>query len=212
MGYPIPGSLGYLTGFGAISAVSVTTSGAVIASGRVTGAGFTSSTDGSAGTPAYGYSSTPGLGMYRVSNYNSFAVGSAQKFVAGTEVASASAIPLQALGSLDLFAQGAASIGADQDNYAGPVSAAASSFWAITPTGASRTITGVANGSQGRILFVVNDAASGSGLNLVLANASASSLAANRILGTNGAAVTIPPQGMAVLRHNGTNWRAGLFA
>jgi hypothetical protein len=69
MGYPIPGTRGYLTGLGAITPTSITTTGAIsgaaiTGTGRITGAGFTSSITGAAGTPSYNWSADPTLGLY----------------------------------------------------------------------------------------------------------------------------------------------------
>lgn len=55
--YPIPGSRGYLTGLGTVA-------GDVTFTGRVTGAGFSSSILGSPTTPAYNWTSRTGDGFY----------------------------------------------------------------------------------------------------------------------------------------------------
>jgi len=201
--YPIPGSRGYLAGFGPIAQDLTTT-------GRMTAAGFTSSTAGTAGSPAYAYSAAAGRGMYLSGVYSVLASGSAGVFFAGTEVAPSGA-PLQIQHGLQLYSVGSANLGADANDYAGPSSAAIVTRWIITPTGADRTITGIANGAQGVTLWIKNGAAAASGLDIILAHASGSSAAANRINHASGGALTIPPQGLAVIIHDGTDWTGGLF-
>lgn len=55
--FPMPGSRGYLTGFGPIAQDITTT-------GRLTAAGFTSSIAGTATLPAYNWSADPNNGPY----------------------------------------------------------------------------------------------------------------------------------------------------
>lgn len=65
MGYPFFGGRGgYLSGFGALEATSLTTTGDATVGGRTTSAGFTSSIAGTAGVPAYNWSADPNNGPY----------------------------------------------------------------------------------------------------------------------------------------------------
>lgn len=56
----------YVRGLTAITATSLTTSGAVTVGGRTTSAGFSSSIDGDATTPAYNWSGDTNIGVFRV--------------------------------------------------------------------------------------------------------------------------------------------------
>lgn len=72
-------------------------------------------------------------------------------------------------------------------------------------TDASRTITGFSQGETGKNLYVLNVGSN----DLVLANQSASSAAANRIITGYGANLTIPSDGAARLWYDSTTtkWR-----
>lgn len=77
-------------------------------------------------------------------------------------------------------------------------------LWRLT-SDAARTITGIANGVEGRALVVINVGAN----NIVLANQSASSAAANRIITATGADVTLAADDSAMLIYDNTSarWR-----
>lgn len=94
-----------------------------------------------------------------------------------------------------------AQITADQNNYA--LSAAAGVF--RLSTDAARTVTGFTNGVDGRRVQIFNVGAQ----NLIVANQSASSTAANRVITGTGASVTIAADGAARLVYDGTTarWR-----
>lgn len=70
---------------------------------------------------------------------------------------------------------------------------------------ASRNITGIAGGADGRIIYLFNVGAQ----DIVLTNADAASAEANRILTGTGASVTVAANGQAVLVYDGTSsrWR-----
>lgn len=108
-------------------------------------------------------------------------------------------------GRFSLVALSPAQITADQNDY-NPESTATnrSSFWRLS-TDASRTVTGIANGLDGRILVIAN---AGS-FDLVIANQSASSTAGNRIITGTGADVTVAADGTATLIYDNTTarWR-----
>lgn len=89
------------------------------------------------------------------------------------------------------------------NNY-NPTGLAAASVLRLT-SDASRTITGIATGADGRTLLIYNYGAQ----DIVLANASASSTAANRILTGTGSDITMTPgmSKMLVYELGGTNWR-----
>lgn len=92
----------------------------------------------------------------------------------------------------------------NQNNY-DPAGLAGASTLRLS-TDATRTITGLAGGTDGRVLVLENV---GSNL-LVLAHASGSSTAANRFLLPDSADLTIRPGRAVVLRYDGTasRWRA----
>lgn len=74
-------------------------------------------------------------------------------------------------------------------------------------TDASRTITGFAGGTQGRILIVFNVGSNA----LVLANQSASSTATNRIITGHGANITVDADNSASLWYDNTTQRWRVF-
>jgi hypothetical protein len=98
-----------------------------------------------------------------------------------------------------------AQITADQNDY-NPESTASnrSSAWRIS-SDASRNVTGIAQGLNGRLLFLVNIGAQ----NIVLQNENASSAAANRIITGTGADVTLAADDTAILWYDSTTarWR-----
>lgn len=95
-----------------------------------------------------------------------------------------------------------AQVTADQNNYA-PANFATAAALRIT-TDANRTITGLAGGASGRVVAIYNIGS----FNLVLANESASSTAANRF--ATGSDVTLTPDTGVVLQYDATTlrWRA----
>jgi hypothetical protein len=71
----------------------------------------------------------------------------------------------------------------------------------INLTGAStQTITGIANGTNGKILYISDNAATSA----VLSNNSSSSSVGDRIVSPNGADLALAPNGAATLIYNGT--------
>lgn len=78
----------------------------------------------------------------------------------------------------------------------------------VDPGGAARQITGITGGADGRLLLLCN-VATGTTNTITLVNDSASSTAANRILGINGANVVIRPGGSCLLWYDSTSsrWR-----
>lgn len=75
---------------------------------------------------------------------------------------------------------------------------------------ASRTITGLADGSTGRNLCIINVGS----FNIVLANQSASSTAANRIITGTGANLTVASDDIVKLYYDSTTarWRVTSFS
>ena len=94
-----------------------------------------------------------------------------------------------------------ATLTASQNDYS-PTGLATASVLRLA-TDATRTLTGLAGGADGRVLLVVNVGAQ----NLVLADESSSSSAANRF--GFDASVTLPPEAAATLWYDGTaaRWR-----
>jgi len=97
--------------------------------------------------------------------------------------------------SLDAFT-------ADQNNLTLPNG----NSFRLSTDGVARTITGVANVSTGRVIYILNVAG---GANISLANDSASSTEQNRILTGTGGTVAIQPDRAAILIYDGedTRWR-----
>jgi hypothetical protein len=93
----------------------------------------------------------------------------------------------------------------DVDNY-GPTDLDRAAQLRIDGGASNRNITGIRAGVDGQELVVANIGTTNS---LVLVHESGSSTAANRILGANGANVTIRPTGMCRLIYDGTSsrWR-----
>lgn len=75
---------------------------------------------------------------------------------------------------------------------------------------ASRTITGLADGATGRFLYLMNVGAN----NIVLANQSGSSVAANRVITGTGANLTIQADDISFLYYDSTTarWRVVSFS
>ena len=97
--------------------------------------------------------------------------------------------------SLDAFT-------ADQNNLTLPNG----NSFRLSTDGVARTITGVANVSTGRVIYILNVAG---GANISLANDSASSTEQNRILTGTGGTVAMQPDRAAILIYDGedTRWR-----
>jgi len=108
-------------------------------------------------------------------------------------------------GRFSLVALTPAQITADQNDY-NPESTATnrSSFWRIS-SDASRAITGIANGLDGRFLVLVNVGSNA----ITLKNEDAGSSAANRIITGIGATVTLDADDTAELIYDSTTsrWR-----
>lgn len=192
------GFRGMLSGFGAINAPSLTTTGAVSASSFLSG-------DGSAGTPSYGFASVAGMGWYKSGAGTMTAVVSstAQVAVSNGDVT---------LALSDLRARAAVVLGgevtpsqitADQHDYAGVTS---TKTIARISTDASRTITGFSVGFFNRIIVVQNVGAQ----DLVLAHQNLSSTDINRIITTTAASLTLTAGQAAMLIYDDTadRWRA----
>lgn len=94
-----------------------------------------------------------------------------------------------------------ADISADQNDYS---IGTTGSYFRLVPTGADRTLTGIADGADGRMVILRNISAT---RNLILANESASSTAANRIVTTSGSDLTIAPSKTAQLIYDSPSSR-----
>ena len=189
-------------------AVSGGTIGALTSTGRITGAGFTSSVNGDATTPAYNFSSSAGTGHAFVASKLTSAVGgSAILEVQSTFVDTTVGIAYRTGGRLQAYTIHAANVTGQIDNYApGEVS-----ILQLNPT-AARSMTGMVAVSLGDFKFIKNVAAAGSGFNLTLEHDHASSSAGNKFSGAGGADVVVPPQGLALAIYNGATsaWDAYL--
>lgn len=77
-------------------------------------------------------------------------------------------------------------------------------------TDASRTITGFANGEQGRKIIIINVGS----FNLVIANQSGSSSASNRVITGTGANLTVAADDIVVMYYDSTTarWRVVSFS
>ena len=87
-------------------------------------------------------------------------------------------------------------LNANQNNY----SFGSTSLLYVTPASADRTVTGLLAGSDGQQLTIHNVGS----FDLILANESGSSSAANQILTGTGASLTVPPDKAVTLTYNGT--------
>lgn len=94
-----------------------------------------------------------------------------------------------------------AQITANQNNYS-PTGLTTATTLLLT-SDASRDITGIASPASGIVLWIYNIGAQ----NIVLKHESASSTAANRIIGTAGADVTLTPNRAAMLRYSNSQTR-----
>lgn len=106
-------------------------------------------------------------------------------------------------GRFSLVALSPASITANQNDY-NPESAALdkSSFWRLT-SDAARTITGIANGLDGRLLVIRNVGS----FNLTFSHQSGSSSAANRMIAQSGADIVVAPNATLGLIYDNTTQR-----
>lgn len=95
-----------------------------------------------------------------------------------------------------------AQITADQNNY----NPGTGSFHRLS-TDAARTITGFVAEATGSPMFIANVGA----FNLVIANESASSTAANRVITGTGADVTLNPDDSAIFLYDGASARWRMF-
>jgi len=97
---------------------------------------------------------------------------------------------------------------ADVDDFA-PLGGNVATVFRLTPVGATRTITGLAGGVLGRIVWIVNPANTGQNLNIV--GESAMSAAANRFRpanGNNGSGNdTMRPSSAQAFVYDGTRWQ-----
>lgn len=102
-------------------------------------------------------------------------------------------------------------ITADQNNYA-PTGFATAVNIRLTSDTNGRHITGIAGGTPGRVVRLINASATGSGLTIMLDIESASSTAANRFAGfTVGTQISLNPGGGQMLWYDGTASRWILF-
>jgi len=102
----------------------------------------------------------------------------------------------------------AQTIASDQNNYLAGTSRAYHQSW--SPSGADRTVTGLAfsgTHTAGEVHRIFNPSAS---FNIILANESASSTAANRFTSSTGADITIAPNNAVEIFYDGvtSRWRA----
>lgn len=184
--------------------------------------------DGSLTSPAYAFASESGLGFYRPSpgvlgiaawGANVASV-SGSAFVVNEDAVNidfrisgdnktscllidGSEDEVSVDGRFSLRALTPPQITADQNDYA-PESPATSrsSFWRLS-SDATRTITGIANGYNGRFLTLWNVGSA----NIILANESTSSTAVNRILTGTGADITLAPNEGVDLTYDATTQR-----
>lgn len=151
--------------------------------------------DGTVSTPSLAFASDADTGLYRaVTNSISVACGG----VRAMHISNTGAL---VEGRLYLLSLSPSSITSDQNNYA-PESSDYATFWRLT-SDAARTITGIGDPSDGRMIFIANIGS----FNIILANQSGSSDAANRIITGTGASVTVEPDKMVPLIYDGTTLR-----
>lgn len=198
-------SFGYsFSGSGAIVADSVTSTG------RITGAGFTSTTEGSAAVPAYNFTAATNQGMASVAAVKIVlaAGGASQMAIANGAIDTEGGATLRANSRFALANPTAAALAASQNDYAGPSGGNLSPIWRLTPS-AAWSVTGITAREGGTFLLIEN-AETTAGRNITLPNEDVLSAAANRILGPNAASVVIPPGGAAQLFYDATStrWRA----
>jgi hypothetical protein len=95
----------------------------------------------------------------------------------------------------------------NQNNY-NPTGLDTAAALRVDPGAAARVITGLAGGSEGRVLILVNSSTT-AGRTLTLNHQDASSTAANRFIGKNLANVVINPGACAILWYDATDsrWR-----
>lgn len=137
-------------------------------------------------------------GIYEEDNANFFWDNTNNRLGIGTVSPSVS---LDVLGVASR-ATSPAQITADQNDYA----IGSGTFFRLS-TDASRTITGMTGGSDGKWMAIANVGS----FSLVLANQSASSAAANRIITGTGASITIAPDEQVRIIYDATTqrWRCG---
>jgi hypothetical protein len=200
------GFRGMLSGFGSIVAPSVTTTGDATIGGRTTSAGFTSSIVGTAAVNAYAVSNVAnGWSLIDGTKLVGSLSGSQLLELSGSFVTAL--IALRSATRLQAYTIHSADVVGQIDNYApGEVT-----ILQLNPT-AARSMTGMVAVSLGDFKFIKNVAAAGSGFNLTLEHAHASSSVGNKFSGAAGADVVVPPQGLALCIYNGTTstWDAYL--
>ncbi len=103
-----------------------------------------------------------------------------------------------------------AEITSDQNNYSTVDSDGKNAGVLRLSSDASRTITGLANGEANRFLYLINVGSN----DIVLANQSASSTAANRIITGTGASLTMEADDVSFLYYDSTTarWRVISFS
>lgn len=200
--FPIPGSRGFLTGFGEVVADR-----------------FIGRSLGSATAPTFTWQSMLTDGVYNGTNGVFFTASGTARSRANTHAfGSVNSMPLLSDGRFVLQNIISASITADQNNYA-PSGYGNACVLLLTPD-AARSITGFGAPSDtgvevGGLVFVWNEATV-AGRNLTLVHESGSSDAGNRFTGAAAANVVIAPGGLALLRRVGNaatgRWRACLIA
>jgi hypothetical protein len=195
---------------------SLTVDGALTVGGRVTGAGFTSSIDGSAATPAYNFTNNTNMGWYR--NVADVMRG----VVAGADQVSISSGLFQALQAFAVSGQAnigssqllltsivtPAVIGSTQNNYAG----ASGTINRLASDFSPRVITGMTAGVAGghtKWLWNVNSSV---GFTLQLNNEDAGSTAANRFLTDTGGNIILSGGQIAIAIYDSTvsRWRVSI--
>ena len=124
------------------------------------------------------------------------------KLAAGSIAASAMASPWELPSTTSMcFLEASANISATANNdWAGTATGV---FKRLTGATAQFTITGLTGGSDGRLIILYNSTAQ----NMVLANQSGSSAAANRIITCTGASVTTTGAGIMMLIYSATDSR-----
>lgn len=175
--------------------------------GRVTGAGFTSSVNGTTATPAYNYTGATNYGHALISSVLTSVInGNSPFYVSSAHATTDSGITMQVGGRLQAYTIYSADVTGTVNNL-DPGNA---TILHLNPT-AARSVTGMVFVGTGDIRFIKNVAAAGSGFNLTLEHEDAGSSANNRWRGAGGADVVIPPQGLAIATTNGTTVRWEAF-
>jgi len=119
-----------------------------------------------------------------------------------------SLVALGLTGRLKMNVASDTNVDANKNNYS-PTGFTDSNFLLLTPTGVSRSITGMAAGVNGDIVYVSNQSTS---LNIVLVYESGSSTGVNRFTTPGSTDVTLTPLKTAMIFYGSNRWNVALFA